>query len=78
VIANAMGERGFTTHQDAVRALAGCTFAPATFTKRFVRDVRGLVGPLSVKQAAVVEKLVHRYRKQLADDKRRVRQGGAT
>lgn len=51
-----------------LRALRHCRFAPATFDKRAVREWNAQLDagkPLTEKQAAVVWKLGHRYRRQL-------------
>lgn len=49
-------------------ALARVTMLPGSFDKRFVRDVGGYPPgkELSGRQAELVEKLWHRYRRQLA------------
>lgn len=57
-----------TPHEHAyITRLASCRFAPATFDKRFARDMseRPADYPLSVKQAKSLWRLVHRYRRQL-------------
>lgn len=57
-----------------LQALARVTMLPGSFDKRFVRDVGGYGAEkeLSEKQAALVETLWHRYRRQLA------KKGGTT
>lgn len=53
---------------EMVSLLAQCRFAPATWDKRFVRDMhaRGKDASLSEKQAEQINRLFHRYRKQIA------------
>lgn len=52
--------------QAMLKALRGCTFLPGSYTKRFVRDMSSLEKetPLTVKQAAYLEKIFFQYRKQ--------------
>lgn len=49
-------------------ALLKCTFQPGSYDKRFVRDLRNFLPPeirLSDKQAAFLQVLWHRYRRQI-------------
>lgn len=52
---------------EKIAALGRCTFQPASYDKRFVRSMESKqVGEeLSPKQAAFLDKLTHRYRRQL-------------
>lgn len=52
-----------------IHALSLCTFLPASYPKRFVRDMCGLPfdDELSEKQAALLGKLYYRYRKQISE-----------
>lgn len=54
-------------HYESLQALKQCTFLPGSFDKRFVRDLSALPQDteLTEKQAANVERLAHRYRKQI-------------
>jgi hypothetical protein len=47
--------------------LNGCAFRPASYEKRFARDMCGLNDDvqLTVKQARLIEQLYHRYRRQI-------------
>jgi hypothetical protein len=51
-----------------LRQLARCTMLPGSWDKRFVRDLIGYSDDqvLSPRQAAMVEKLSHRYRRQIS------------
>lgn len=53
--------------QRKLKALAKCTFRPASFDKRFVRDLNSLppTHKLSGKQAAYLDKIYHSYRRQI-------------
>ena len=53
------------------KALARCSFLPASYEKRFVKDMANIASSekaaeysLSEKQAAYLDKLFHRYRNQ--------------
>ncbi len=50
-----------------VQELSRCSFAPASFDKKFTRDMvaRGEKYTLSEKQAGIVWQLHYRYRKQI-------------
>jgi hypothetical protein len=53
-----------------IRDLARCTFLPASYPKRFVRDMESLLSvepspELSEKQATYLDKLHHMYRRQI-------------
>ena len=52
---------------DLIQRLSKCTFSPASFDKRFMRDISSYaIGMnLSAKQAAYLEILHYRYRRQL-------------
>lgn len=52
-------------HRQILAALYRCSLQPASFDKRFVRDLHEREKALSEKQAAVLEKLRHKYRRQL-------------
>lgn len=47
--------------------LAGCTMLPGSWDKRFVRDMRGRPDDFepTEKQATMIDKLHHRYRRQI-------------
>ena len=47
-----------------LRALAGCTFTPGSFDKRFVRDIQGQTA-LTEKQRDLLHKTFYRYRRQM-------------
>lgn len=47
-------------------ALSHCTFQVGSPDKRFVRNLQGYEGELTEKQAAYLDRLCYRYRKQLA------------
>jgi hypothetical protein len=51
----------------AAKALAGATILPGSFDKRFCRNIAAYPADhaLSEKQAALLWKMVHRYRRQL-------------
>lgn len=51
-----------------IHALSLCTFLPASYEKRFVRDMCSLPfdSELSEKQTAFLNKLYHRYREQIS------------
>lgn len=56
--------------------LAGCNFVPGCFDKRFVRDMaakaRSDLGfDLSAQQAACLDTMHHRYRRQIKDYEKR-------
>jgi hypothetical protein len=51
--------------QRLVKALNGCTMLPGSAEKRFVRSLEGHEAELSEKQAAWLERLRYRYRRQL-------------
>lgn len=56
---------------DLIIAIARCRFAPATFEKKFANDIAGRVAGdahpmVSEKQWAIVQRMEHRYRIQLA------------
>lgn len=52
-----------------VKLLCGCTFLPASYVKRFVRDMNSLINnpeaTLSAKQAAFLDSTYWKYRKQI-------------
>lgn len=55
-----------------LRQLAGCTFLPGSYDKRFVRDLNARLAAnpeseLTEKQAAFLRKTAYRYRKQRGD-----------
>ncbi len=55
--------------QKQIRTLAGCTFQPASWDKRFVKSLDFLRTDspdkyLTIKQAEWLEKLTHKYRRQ--------------
>lgn len=54
-------------HYRIIRALSLCTFLPGSHEKRFVRDIEGLgaYDMLSLKQAAYLEALAYKYRRQI-------------
>lgn len=54
-------------HYEALQALKQCTFLPGSFDKRFVRDLSALPADaeLTERQAANVERLAYRYRRQI-------------
>jgi hypothetical protein len=60
-----------TLEVEAIGLLAQCRYAPGTFAKKFVADVRGRVDrntgklKLSHKQCELIWKLVWQYRRQL-------------
>ena len=57
----AMDKRG-------IKALAGCTFLPGEFNKRFAGDLewaRQFTGWISEKQRACLWRLIYRYRRQI-------------
>lgn len=51
-------------------ALGGCTFSVGSFDKRFARDVSARaaapLGKISERQAALLPRMVYRYRRQIA------------
>lgn len=47
--------------------LSGCTFLPGSWDKRFVRDLAGTDRELTAKQAAAIERLAYKYRRQRRD-----------
>lgn len=55
---------------EIARTLSGCRFTPASFEKRFARDLGAQAQSterlISPKQSALLMKLAHRYRRQLA------------
>jgi hypothetical protein len=53
-----------------IRELAGVTFAPATWSKRFVRDIASLSPDqeLTVRQEAAAWRLAYTFRRQLSRD----------
>lgn len=62
----------------AARTLSSCRFAPATFDRRFARDVAAFPAEavLTPKQRACLWRLVHRYRRQLPAGVVRMARGG--
>ncbi|NUQ07033.1 MAG: hypothetical protein HUU31_24340 [Anaerolineae bacterium] len=53
------------------KALVRCTFLPGSYDKRFAKDMAFYAvhqpgRELTEKQAALLEKMMHRYRRQLA------------
>ncbi|WP_337846795.1 hypothetical protein [Sphingomonas sp.] len=53
---------------ERVRALAGLSYLPGSWDKRFVRDVNAIVAagqPLSPKQRENVDRLARKYRRQM-------------
>lgn len=68
------GKRPMTERERAaVIALTKCSFLPASWDKRFVRDMADKA-EVSEKQAASIARLAWRYRKQLPPDVRPVRE----
>lgn len=55
-------------HYEALQALSRCRFLPGSWDKRFVRNLSGLPteADLTEKQIAQIERLVVRFRNQLA------------
>lgn len=55
-------------HQEAIKALNRCRFMPGSWDKRFVRDMAYLsdYAMLTAKQEEWIDRLLYRYRKQLA------------
>lgn len=56
---------------DRVRALAACSFLPASRDKRFARDMAIIVDagcPLTQKQVEHVNRLARKYRRQMPRD----------
>lgn len=53
--------------QAQIKLLIGCTFLPASYPKRFVRDMAGRPADyeLTVNQAAYLDKLMWQYRRQI-------------
>ena len=55
--------------RELARALSGCKFTPASFDKRFARDMRGIAESLTPqvteKQAALLRRMITRYRRQI-------------
>lgn len=53
-----------------ILALSGCRFTPGCFDKRFARDLYGQLdgGRIAEKQAALLRKMVTRYRRQIRAD----------
>lgn len=51
-------------HRAMLDALASCTFLPASWDKRFVRDLQG-AATLTPRQALNIERLAFRYRRQI-------------
>lgn len=51
-----------------LEALDRCTMLPGSWDKRFIRDMKGQPADFvpSEKQSEMIEKLYHRYRRQLA------------
>lgn len=51
-------------HRAKLLSLAGVTCLPGSFDKRFIRNLQGAT-ELTEKQAALIDKMVHRYRRQI-------------
>ncbi len=59
-----------TSQSPEVRALASCSFAPATFSKRFARDLASMSPdhPLTEKQERCMWRMLYIFRRQVPAD----------
>jgi len=55
------------TYKDKIHELTKCTFLPGSWDKRFVRDMMSKdVNKLTQKQKEWIDKLHHKYRRQIS------------
>ena len=57
-------------HKLKLIMLSKCVFQVGSFDKRFVRNLQGQTADLTPKQALCLEKMFHRYRRQIPNHKK--------
>lgn len=62
-----LSDKTIGDYRQMLDQLIGCRFVSASYDKRFVRNMHGCndVQPLTVKQAAFIDSVYHRYRRQI-------------